>query len=220
MGLNTGFCGLSEKKKKNAWGSPNIPRTFLGSSSLFHVVFAEMQVAHRVQILDHVSYMTLVFGPSHSRGSGLGEMQTPTKGRLNHPSEEPVSSLTRDKAWADILSQVAFRRDNPSLTGRVVPWVPEKKAHKSPQPGKKRFPLLLQAKPIQLVTFSLLLWLLVQMFPSRDEFLASRGRVPPMQGGSRLQQWSPRPHRGLQLLGAGARRGAAVRSTSQTFVLI
>lgn len=128
-----------------------------------------------------------VFGPSYSQDSGLGEMQTTIEGWLNRPSEEPISSLTRDRAWADVASQVAFRRDNnTSLTGCVVPQVTNKKAHKPPQPGKKRFPLLPQSNPIQLVIFSLLPWLLVQTYASRDEFSASQGRVPPMQGGSRL----------------------------------
>ena len=127
-----------------------------------------------------------VFGPSDSQDSGLGEMQTTTEGWLNHPLEEPVSSLTRAGAWADVASQVAFRRDNPSWTGCAVPWVTNKGAHKPPQPGKKRFPLLPQSKPIQLVIFSLLPWLLVQLYASKDEFSASQGRVPPMQVGSSL----------------------------------
>jgi len=79
-----------------------------------------------------------VFGPSCSPDLGQGEMQTP---RLNRPSKEPVSSLTRDGTGVDVASQVASRGDNPSLTGYVAPRDTSKKAQKASKPGKKSFPL-------------------------------------------------------------------------------
>lgn len=186
-GLNTGFCGLS----KNAWGSPNIPRTFLGSSSSFLLSLQRCKLHTESRFWIMSLTPAQVLSPSYSQDSGLEEMQTTTEGWLNHPSEEPVSSLTRDGPWADVASQVAFRRDNPCLTGCVVPWVTNKKAHKTPQPGEIRFPFLPQSKPIQMVIFSLLPWLLVQMYGSRWVFCFTRQSPSNARG---IQAISSRPH--------------------------